>query len=93
MKPFIFAYTTEAKKRIQHLHPSIKQEIRKALDELKDNPWLGKALKRELSGLNAIRVKGYRVIYHINEEAGIITILTLGKRKTIYEDFAKSLRP
>lgn len=86
MKPFTLSYTVEAAKRIRHLHPALKQEIRMALDSLTEEPWSGKSLKRELMGLLSLRVKAYRIIYHIDEKKGRIVILTLGKRKTIYEE-------
>jgi len=87
LKPFTLLYTAEAKTRIRHLHPTIKQEIRVALEELKENPWIGKRLQRELTGLFSLRVRNYRILYWINVEKRQIEILTLGPRKTVYDDF------
>lgn len=92
MNPFNLLYTKEAKDRLRHLHPRLKQQIRLALDDLKENPWCGKPLQRELTGLFSLRVQHYRILYTIDEKKGEIFILTLGERKTIYEEFTKKTK-
>ncbi len=89
MKPYTLSFAQEAKIRIRHLHPTVKKEIRLALEELKQNPWEGKILQRELTGFLSLRVKQYRILYQFDEEKGHINILTVGVRKTIYEEFSK----
>ena len=37
--------------QISKLHPSLKQKIRSALDDLSADPFQGKALKEDLTGL------------------------------------------
>ncbi|MBI2336335.1 MAG: type II toxin-antitoxin system RelE/ParE family toxin [Deltaproteobacteria bacterium] len=88
MRAFHLIYTSEAKLRIRQLHPVLKSLIRLALDSLQADPWAGKALQKELTGLRSLRVKHFRVLYRVAEEEKQIEILTLGARKTIYEDFA-----
>lgn len=92
MKSFSLTYTLEAKKRIRHLHPTIKPQIKKALEELKENPFLGKRLQRELSGLWTLVVRNHRVIYFIDEDKNRLEILTLGLRKTIYDEVTSQKR-
>ena len=92
MKPYSIVYTTEARTKIRHLHPVIKQQIRASLEQLGINPWLGKRLQRELSGVFSLRFKSYRVLYWVDENKQRIEILTLGPRKTIYEQFSKKQR-
>lgn len=89
MKPLILVFAKEAKERIRHLHPTLKRELRAALDELKENPWEGKILQRELTGFLSLRVKHHRIIYQFDEEKDRIDILTIGPRKTIYENLAR----
>lgn len=89
MKNYPLFFTQEAKARIRHLHPIVKREIRLALEELKQNPWEGKILQRELTGFLSLRLKQYRILYQIDEDKNRIDILTLGLRKTIYEEFSK----
>ncbi|MBI5299731.1 MAG: type II toxin-antitoxin system RelE/ParE family toxin [Deltaproteobacteria bacterium] len=89
MKPFTLIYTPEARSRIRHLHPAIKKEIRAAVEIIAENPWEGKRLQRELFGLFSLRVKNYRIIYTVDETKKVLKILTLGLRRTIYEEMEK----
>ncbi len=89
MKAFRLTYTAEAKQCIRHLHPAIKQEIRAVVEELRENPFLGKRLQRELNGIFSLRVRNYRILYSLHETKRTILILTLGIRRTIYEDYAE----
>lgn len=93
MKPYTLSFAQEAKIRIRHLHPTVKKEIRLALEELKQNPWEGKILQKELTGFLSLRVKQYRILHQFDEEKRHIDILTIGIRKTIYEEFAKKYAP
>lgn len=89
MKIFHFSFSPEARQKIRHLPPSVKKEVRACLEELKENPWEGKILQRELTGLLSLRVKNYRILYQIDDDKKEIAVLTLGIRKTIYEEAAK----
>ncbi|MBI1908659.1 MAG: type II toxin-antitoxin system RelE/ParE family toxin [Deltaproteobacteria bacterium] len=89
MRSFALRYTGEAKTRIRHLHPLLKQEVRLALEELQDDPYLGKPLQREFIGLRSLRVRNYRIIYKMDESKWRIDILTLGPRRVIYQDLIK----
>lgn len=58
--------------------------IIEAIDLLPDNPWGGKALKGELSGLRRIRVGDYRVVYEIHEQQVLILVVRVAHRKDVY---------
>ena len=72
-------------KLIKHLHPDLKQKIKKALKTIISDPTNGRALKDELAGLFSYRVKRFRIIYRI-EPGKQIEIVTIGPRKYIYEE-------
>lgn len=55
-----------------------------AIDQLPENPWAGKALKGELSGLRRIRVGNYRVVYEIHEQQVLILVVRVAHRKDVY---------
>ncbi|MBU2632509.1 type II toxin-antitoxin system RelE/ParE family toxin, partial [Patescibacteria group bacterium] len=55
------------------------------LAEIKEEPFLGKPLTRELTGKFSFRVGVYRIIYKVNKKDKVIEILTAGHRATIYE--------
>lgn len=89
MKPFRLLFTEKSRNWIHKAHPIVRQEIRTGLKDLKENPWLGKILQRELLGMFSLRVKRYRILYEVHEEKQTIEILVIGARKTIYEETAK----
>ena len=74
---------------LSHLHPETKRSIRRALEELSNNPYVGKPLKEELAGLWSLPVSHHRIIYQI--EASAITIVFIGPRRDVYERLRESL--
>ena len=75
----------ETTKLIKQLHPELKRKIKFALKEILNNPNTGKALKDKLNGLRSYRLKKIRIIYKICE-GKIIELVTIGPRKSIYEE-------
>lgn len=69
-------------KKISKLHLSALEEI---FSELREDPYIGKQLTRELTGRFSYRVGVYRIIYKINSEDKVIYILTAGHRSTVYK--------
>lgn len=91
MAKYTVTYTKEAKKRIEKLDASIKIIIKKAIESLASNPYKGKALAYELSGLYSFRTSDYRIIYRIREKELLIIVITVGYRKEIYKKLKKIL--
>ena len=73
-----------ALKELQKLAKPEKALIITAIDQLAEQPYGGKLLKGELSGLRRIRVGNYRIIYEINEGEVLILILRVAHRQSIY---------
>lgn len=71
-------------KELQRLDKKERIRVVTAIDQLKENPHIGKLLKGELSGLRRIRSGNYRVIYEINEGQVLILVLRIAHRKQIY---------
>lgn len=79
----------EAEDEVADLPQSVRTQFRKKLDKLVHNPYAGKRLGGPLSGffkVVAMRA-GYRLVYEIKEEEGVLLILAAGKRADdeIYE--------
>ena len=91
MKKYTIKYTREAKKQIEKLDKSIKPIIRKAIESLALNPYKGKPLSYELSGLFSFRTSDYRIIYRIREEEVLVIVVTIGLRREIYKKLKKLL--
>lgn len=66
-------------------HPLIKRKLRAALEHIQSEPEAGRALRDELTGLRSLRIGRLRIIYRV-AKPGIIDIVAIGPRKTIYEE-------
>ena len=84
-------YSETCVRIIRKLHPSLKPLIRQKIESLQDNPFLGKALERELTGYYSLKSKKYRVIYRLDHPGKTIQIHYLGYRRDIYEIFREML--
>ncbi|MBI4764903.1 MAG: type II toxin-antitoxin system RelE/ParE family toxin [Deltaproteobacteria bacterium] len=91
MLSFRLLYSETSGRQIKSLHPGLKPLIKKHIEDLKEKPFLGKPLERELSGYYSLRTKKFRIIYDVDQEKHIIRIHYLGPRKDIYELFRQWL--
>ena len=71
---------------VRKLHPTLKANIKHALQLIEQNPHTGKSLKDELAGLRSYRVKKYRIICRVLDQDKILEIVAIGPRKNIYEE-------
>ena len=77
--------SSKAEKEIKGILHRHQRAIVLALVEIKEDPFLGKPLTRELTGRFSFRVGVYRLVYKVNMEDKIIDILTVGHRSTVYK--------
>lgn len=82
---YFIELTEEAESSLKKLHIDNQRRIRKLIKQLKDNPELGKKLIMELSGFRSLRIGKYRVIYVVNKNKLIISIVEIGHRKEVYD--------
>ncbi len=75
----------ELTKMIRGLHPELKARFKSALAMILADPYCGKALREELSGLRTLRVKRMRIVYRIADQL-IIEVVAIGPRHNIYEE-------
>lgn len=59
--------------------------ILKKVNELAENPHLGKPLKGEFQNYHRLRIGQFRVIYSIEKKIITVQILRVGSRGTIYK--------
>jgi mRNA interferase RelE/StbE len=78
-------FTPEAARIVAKLPPEIKQLIRSAIDELRDDPHKGAELAGEFAGYRSLKSRRYRIIYRPNEEGGALDICHVGHRRDVYE--------
>lgn len=75
----------KAAKEIKKITKDHRKILIAGLEEIQENPMLGKPLKRELTGRFSYRIGVYRIIYRINKQDKIIQIITAGHRSYVYE--------
>ncbi len=73
-----------ARNQIKKLKQVYQQAIVSALEDIKEDPYLGKPLTRELSGRFSYRIGIYRIIYKVNFKEKIVLIITAGHRSVVY---------
>ena len=71
-------------KSLDKLDAVVKRRILDKTSGLADDPYEGKMLRGELSGLFCLRVGDYRVIYWIDKKEGTVWLVDIGHRKRIY---------
>ena len=91
MKKWRMRFTPEVSRLVAKLHPENKRQLKQALNELRQIPFIGKDLQEELFGFKSLRIKKYRIIYYIREEEYLIGIYYIGKRSDVYEQFRRLL--
>ncbi len=78
--------TATAKIQLKQIEKTYEQNaINNAFREIKEDPFVGKPLSRELTGRFSFRVGVYRIIYKVNKKDKTIDVLTAGHRATVYE--------
>ena len=85
-------YSETSRKQVKKLHPRLKPVIKSKIEQIREDPFIGKSLERELSGYFSVRTKRYRIIYRILEDKRIIQIYYVGHRRDIYELFGDEIR-
>ena len=78
----------KAAKALKKIEEQTRSRITEKLRELRNRPErAGKRLK--YSNFWSLRVGDYRAIYEINTNKNQVTILFIGHRKKVYDDFSK----
>jgi len=76
---------------IRTMHPSLKKKIKASLKIILSEPYSGKALMDELSGLRSFRISSFRIIYRIKEPRQI-ELVAIGPRERIYEETFRTIQ-
>ena len=84
-------YSQTSMNQVRKLHPQIKSVVKAKIEQLRNNPFSGKWLEKELSGYLSLRARRFRVIYKIKDSDQTVEIHYVGHRKDIYELFKEAL--
>ena len=80
-----------AAEAVKIFHPDIKKAAKKAIQELAENPSLGKELQHEFAGFRSYRFMRYRIVYRPYTQDKNIVIYIIGHRRDIYETLGNHL--
>ena len=82
-------FTKRFDKQLRKLDRQVQRDILKEIENLRLNPELGIGLKGTLSDFLKIRVKDYRVIYHIHSSDNFMEFVFVEHRKHVYENLGR----
>lgn len=77
--------SSKAERQIKQIKKIYQTAILSALEELREDPYVGKPLSKDLTDRFSYKISIYRIIYKVNERDKIVNILSAGHRATIYE--------
>lgn len=89
---FKLIYSATSRRQIKALHPTLKPAIKSKIEQIREKPFSGKFLVRELAGYSSLRANRYRIIYKVKADERLIEIHYVGHRKDIYERFNEQIR-
>lgn len=81
---FKIKLTAKAKRELRNLSKLDRLQVGEIIEDLKEDPLMGKPLSRELIRKFSYRVGIYRVIYLFNQEDQLVIILSAGHRGKVY---------
>ena len=71
-------------KSLSRRHHPILPRLKRRIDSLAHEPFLGKPLKGGERGCYSLRDGDFRVIYEVFEERRVVLVIRVGDRKEIY---------
>src|SRR3954462_5986082 len=78
-------FIPEATRLIAKLPPQVKQLIRSAIDDLREDPRKGSELTGEFADYRSLKSRRYRIIYRLNEADDSLEVYHVGHRRDVYE--------
>ena len=86
---YVVRIKRSAEKELARIPRPDRQRAIKAIDRLGENPHTGSVLKGEHQGLRRIRVGAWRVLYEVDDEASVVSILRAARRRDAYRRRAR----
>lgn len=76
--------SSQARRELRKIKKLYREAIIFSLEEIKEDPLVGKPLTRELTGRFSYKIGLFRIIYKVNTQNKLVQIITAGHRSTIY---------
>ena len=77
--------TKTSRKQFESLPRHEAKKVARKLLNLENTPYAGKKLEGNLSTLYSFRAWPYRILYRIDPEAKIVTIISIEHRQSVYK--------
>lgn len=74
----------KAQSQLKKLKVQYRLSLSLVIEDLKEDPFIGKPLIRNFKGKYSYRVGVYRIIYRINTKENLVEVISAGHRSTIY---------
>jgi addiction module RelE/StbE family toxin len=74
-----------AQRELKAIAKRHRKALAEAIESLKEDPFQGKPLTRDLTKRYSYKVGVYRIIYKINSKDRRVDIITAGHRATVYQ--------
>ncbi len=81
----IINFTKTSRKQFESLPHQEAKKVARKLINLENTPYAGKKLEGNLSTLYSLRAWPYRILYRIDPESKILTIITIEHRQSVYK--------
>lgn len=81
---FKIKLTAKAERELKKLSKEDRLSIGEIIEELKEDPLIGKPLDRELIRKFSFRVGVLRIIYKVNQQDKVVDILSAAHRGIVY---------
>lgn len=75
----------QAQKELKSLEKIYQLTLFEVLREIQEDPFVGKPLTEELTGLFSYKVDEFRILYKVNNKDKIIFVVSAGHRSTVYK--------
>ncbi len=78
-------FTSAATRQLEKLSRAVQKRLSPAIGALSDDPFpAGSKVLEGRRSCRRVRVGTYRIIYQVDDEAGVVLVVALGHRKDIY---------
>ena len=81
---YTLVLTPAAQRDVRKLDGTVQRRIVRKLSELSENPRMPGTLKMQGEDLYRVRVGDYRVLYAIDDDTVIVTVVRVRDRKDVY---------
>ena len=86
---FTIGFKPKALKEIEKLPQKDKERVWEAIQGLATDPYAGKKMDGKFSSQHCIRVWPYRVIYTIEKNILLVTVIMVGHRQGVYKRLSR----